>query len=139
VLAPGNLATVPGTSRRGADVRTAAGAGGADAGDDHQDDPAGRRHVRDLPEHEQSGQQRDGRFQAHQGAEGTGGQAPQGEELQAERHDRVQCGQAQHDGEHPPPDRPDVELRAYALTRHGRLHWPPLALVTSLLVRASHR
>ena len=34
---------------------------------------------------------------------------------------------------------PDVELRAYALTRHGRLHWPPLALVTSLLVRASHR
>jgi len=34
---------------------------------------------------------------------------------------------------------PDVELRAYALTRHGRLHWPPLALVTSLLVRASHQ
>ena len=34
---------------------------------------------------------------------------------------------------------PDVELRAYALTRHGRLHWPPLALVTSLLQRASHR
>jgi DNA-binding transcriptional LysR family regulator len=32
---------------------------------------------------------------------------------------------------------PDVELRAYALTRHGRLHWPPLALVTSLLQRAS--
>lgn len=34
---------------------------------------------------------------------------------------------------------PDVELRAYALTRHGRLHWPPLALVTSLLQRAGHR
>ena len=34
---------------------------------------------------------------------------------------------------------PDVELRAYALTRHGRLHWPPLALVTSLLQRASHQ
>ncbi|MGH3125738.1 MAG: LysR family transcriptional regulator [Streptosporangiaceae bacterium] len=32
---------------------------------------------------------------------------------------------------------PDVELRAYALTRHGRLNWPPLALVTSLLQRAS--
>jgi DNA-binding transcriptional LysR family regulator len=32
---------------------------------------------------------------------------------------------------------PDVELRAYALTRHGRLHWPPLALVTSLLQRAA--
>jgi DNA-binding transcriptional LysR family regulator len=28
---------------------------------------------------------------------------------------------------------PDVELRAYAVTRHGRLDWPPLALVTSLL------
>jgi len=34
---------------------------------------------------------------------------------------------------------PDVELRAYALTRHGRLHWPPLALVTSLLQRASRQ
>jgi DNA-binding transcriptional LysR family regulator len=33
---------------------------------------------------------------------------------------------------------PDVELRAYAVTRHGRLHWPPLALVTSLLQSASH-
>jgi DNA-binding transcriptional LysR family regulator len=32
---------------------------------------------------------------------------------------------------------PDVELRAYALTRHGRLHWPPLALVTGLLQRAA--
>jgi DNA-binding transcriptional LysR family regulator len=31
---------------------------------------------------------------------------------------------------------PDVELRAYAVTRHGRLHWPPLALVTSRLQRA---
>ncbi|HEV2258882.1 MAG TPA: LysR family transcriptional regulator [Streptosporangiaceae bacterium] len=28
---------------------------------------------------------------------------------------------------------PDVELRAYAVTRHGRLRWPPLALVTGLL------
>jgi DNA-binding transcriptional LysR family regulator len=34
---------------------------------------------------------------------------------------------------------PDVELRAYAVARHGRLNWPPLALVTSLLQRASHR
>jgi len=34
---------------------------------------------------------------------------------------------------------PDVELRAYAVTRHGRLNWPPLALVTSLLERASRR
>jgi hypothetical protein len=33
---------------------------------------------------------------------------------------------------------PDVELRAYAVTRHGRLNWPPLALVTGLLQRASH-
>jgi len=32
---------------------------------------------------------------------------------------------------------PDVELRAYAVTRHGRLNWPPLALVTSLLEHAS--
>jgi DNA-binding transcriptional LysR family regulator len=31
---------------------------------------------------------------------------------------------------------PDVELRAYAVTRHGRLNWPPLALVTHLLQRA---
>jgi DNA-binding transcriptional LysR family regulator len=30
---------------------------------------------------------------------------------------------------------PDVELRAYAVARHGRLNWPPLALVTSLLQR----
>jgi DNA-binding transcriptional LysR family regulator len=34
---------------------------------------------------------------------------------------------------------PDVALRAYAVTRHGRLNWPPLALVTGLLQRASHR
>jgi len=33
---------------------------------------------------------------------------------------------------------PDVELRAYAVTRHGHLNWPPLAIVTSLLERASH-
>ncbi|HUC23252.1 MAG TPA: LysR family transcriptional regulator [Streptosporangiaceae bacterium] len=32
---------------------------------------------------------------------------------------------------------PEVELRAYAVARHGRLNWPPLALVTSLLERAS--
>jgi DNA-binding transcriptional LysR family regulator len=32
---------------------------------------------------------------------------------------------------------PDVELRAYAVTRYGRLKWPPLALVTSLLQRVS--
>jgi len=32
---------------------------------------------------------------------------------------------------------PQVELRAYAVTRHGRLNWPPLALVTSLLEHAS--
>ncbi|WP_256104008.1 LysR substrate-binding domain-containing protein [Streptomyces sp. ODS05-4] len=30
---------------------------------------------------------------------------------------------------------PDVTLRAYALARRGRLDWPPLALVTELLVR----
>jgi DNA-binding transcriptional LysR family regulator len=34
---------------------------------------------------------------------------------------------------------PDVELRAYAVTRRGHLNWPPLALVTSLLERASQR
>jgi len=32
---------------------------------------------------------------------------------------------------------PDVRLRAYAVTRHGRLNWPPLALVTGLLQRVS--
>jgi DNA-binding transcriptional LysR family regulator len=32
---------------------------------------------------------------------------------------------------------PDVELRAYAVTRHGRLNWPPLALITSFLEHAS--
>jgi DNA-binding transcriptional LysR family regulator len=31
---------------------------------------------------------------------------------------------------------PDVELRAYAVTRHGRLNWPPLTLVTGLLQSA---
>ena len=30
---------------------------------------------------------------------------------------------------------PDVELRAYAVAGHGRLNWPPLALVTDLLLR----
>jgi DNA-binding transcriptional LysR family regulator len=34
---------------------------------------------------------------------------------------------------------PDVEMRAYAVARYGRLNWPPLALVTTLLQRASHR
>ncbi|MGI5472385.1 LysR family transcriptional regulator [Streptomyces sp. CA-132043] len=34
---------------------------------------------------------------------------------------------------------PDVELRAYAVARHGRLDWPPLALVTDLLARRSGR
>ena len=34
---------------------------------------------------------------------------------------------------------PDVELRAYSVTRHGHLNWPPLALVTGLLERASQR
>ncbi|MFG2819143.1 LysR family transcriptional regulator [Kitasatospora sp. NPDC048365] len=34
---------------------------------------------------------------------------------------------------------PEVELRAYAVTRHGRLDWPALALVTDLLVRRSAR
>ena len=33
---------------------------------------------------------------------------------------------------------PEVEMRAYAAARHGRLNWPPLALVTSLLQQASH-
>jgi DNA-binding transcriptional LysR family regulator len=32
---------------------------------------------------------------------------------------------------------PDVELRAYALVRHGHLDWPPLALVTDLLLQRS--
>jgi len=32
---------------------------------------------------------------------------------------------------------PDVELRAYAVARHGRLDWPPLALVTDLLTAAA--
>ncbi|MEU6117122.1 LysR family transcriptional regulator [Streptomyces sp. NPDC047117] len=32
---------------------------------------------------------------------------------------------------------PDVEQRAYAVARHGRLDWPPLALVTDLLVKRS--
>ncbi|HEY7264355.1 MAG TPA: LysR family transcriptional regulator [Trebonia sp.] len=34
---------------------------------------------------------------------------------------------------------PEVELRAYAVTRHGHLSWPPLALVTSLLQQACHK
>ncbi|MET7301677.1 LysR family transcriptional regulator [Embleya sp. NPDC005575] len=30
---------------------------------------------------------------------------------------------------------PHVDLRAYAVARHGRLNWPPLAVVTDLLLR----
>lgn len=33
---------------------------------------------------------------------------------------------------------PDVELRSYAITRHGRRTWPPLALITSLLQQAGN-
>ena len=36
-----------------------------------------------------------------------------------------------------PLDGPQVELRAYAVARHGHLSWPPLALVIRLLRRAS--
>ena len=36
-----------------------------------------------------------------------------------------------------PLDGPGVELRAYAVTHHGRLDWPPLALVTGLLRQRS--
>lgn len=36
-------------------------------------------------------------------------------------------------------DDPAVELRAYAVSRHGHLAWPPLALVTGLLERAGHQ
>ncbi|GAA1504196.1 LysR family transcriptional regulator [Streptomyces albidochromogenes] len=32
---------------------------------------------------------------------------------------------------------PDIELRAYAVARRGRLNWPPLALVTDRLTRAA--
>ncbi|MGI5359377.1 LysR family transcriptional regulator [Streptomyces sp. CA-252508] len=34
---------------------------------------------------------------------------------------------------------PDVVLRAHAVARHGRLDWPPLALVTDLLSRRATR
>ncbi|GAA2942080.1 LysR family transcriptional regulator [Streptomyces enissocaesilis] len=34
---------------------------------------------------------------------------------------------------------PDVELRSYAVARHGRLDWPPLALVTGLLAARTGR
>jgi DNA-binding transcriptional LysR family regulator len=36
-------------------------------------------------------------------------------------------------------DAPEVELRAYAVARQGRLNWPTLALVTGLLQKASRR
>lgn len=32
---------------------------------------------------------------------------------------------------------PDIQLRAYAVARHGHLDWPPLALVTDLLTAAA--
>jgi uncharacterized glyoxalase superfamily protein PhnB len=44
-----------GTSKTLPSGRAAAGAGGADARDDHQDDPGGRGRAGDLPEHEQPG------------------------------------------------------------------------------------
>nr|WP_255306473.1 LysR substrate-binding domain-containing protein [Streptomyces sp. Wb2n-11] len=34
---------------------------------------------------------------------------------------------------------PDIELRSYAVARHGRLDWPPLALVTGLLATRAGR
>ncbi len=37
-----------------------------------------------------------------------------------------------------PLTNPDVELRSYAITRHGRRNWPPLALITRLLRQAGH-
>jgi hypothetical protein len=40
-------------------VGAGARAGGADSGDDHEDDPAGRRRAGYLPEHEQASEQRD--------------------------------------------------------------------------------
>src|SRR6202034_3681395 len=46
-------------------------------------------------------------------------------------------GHAAREGVRPVPlTAPDVELRAYAVTRDGRLNWPPLALVTGLLQHA---
>jgi hypothetical protein len=82
--------------------RAGAGTGGADAGDDDADDAGGGRQARELGEHEQPGQQCDGRLQAHQCAEGAGRQPPQREELQGERDDRVQHGQGEHDAEQRP-------------------------------------
>jgi len=42
---------------------------------------------------------------AHQGAEGAGGEAPQGEKFQAERQHGMQRGQRQHDGQQRPGQR----------------------------------
>jgi DNA-binding transcriptional LysR family regulator len=36
-----------------------------------------------------------------------------------------------------PLHRPEVTLRAYAVTRRGRESWPPLALVTGMLTAAA--
>ncbi|GAA4986827.1 LysR family transcriptional regulator [Kitasatospora paranensis] len=45
-------------------------------------------------------------------------------------------GSATHPGVRTVPlTAPDVVLRAYAAARHGRLNWPPLTLVTTLLTR----
>jgi DNA-binding transcriptional LysR family regulator len=38
-----------------------------------------------------------------------------------------------------PLQRPDVTLRSYAVTRHGRENWPPLALVTRMLTARETR
>jgi len=86
-------------SRRG---RAGAAPGGADAGDDHEDDAEAGRDAGDLPEQQQAGQQRDGRLQAHQRAEGSGGEPAQREQFQAERQHRVKQGQCQHDEEQRP-------------------------------------
>lgn len=49
------------------------------------------------------------------------------------------AGRATHPGVRLfPLTAPHIELRAYAAARHGRLNWPPLALVISLLQHASH-
>jgi hypothetical protein len=85
--------------------RSGAGAGVPDSGDDHEEDADGGCRARDLPKDEQAGQQGDGGFQAHQGAEGAGGETPQGEEFQAERQHGMQRGQRQHGGKQRPGHR----------------------------------
>jgi len=73
-----------------------AGAGGADAGGDHEEDAEDGDEARSLPEHDEASQQRDGRLDAHQRAEGAGGDPAQGEELQAEREREAERGQPEH-------------------------------------------